>query len=142
MSSGGATITDRVLIINLHLTITDIMIQIVNRSVSSTAGLKVRRRGTADEPHTAMTCPAGATPDEYEEVDPEAYAAECAATEAEAAYKVRLIALIRERYDYDDEIAILANRDDGDATHAAEYAAYQQYRAHCKARARAEAGGR
>lgn len=116
------------------------MIQITNRSVTSTDGLKVRRRGSTDEPHGAMTCPADASPDDYEEVDPEAYAAACAATEAEAVYKTRLIALIRERYDYDDEIAILANRDDGDTTHAAEYAAYQQYRAHCKTRARAEAG--
>lgn len=114
------------------------MIQIVNRSVTSTAGLKVRRRGTADEPHTAMTCPAGASPDEYEEVDPEAYAAECAAAEAETAYEADVERRIRTRYTLSQELAVLRQRD----TKPDEFAAYNTYAEECKAAARAEAGRR
>ncbi len=72
--------------------------------------------------------------DSYEEVA----VADVPDTEAEGRYKASVSALVHERYDLDDEVALLANRDDGDENHAAEYAAYQAYRAECKARAAAE----
>lgn len=75
--------------------------------------------------------------DEWTEVDP----AEAADSEREARYKARVVALIRERYDADDETALLANRGDGDPEHAEEYAAWQAYREECKQRARAEVAG-
>lgn len=75
--------------------------------------------------------------DEWTEVDP----AEAADSEREARYKARVVALIRERYDADDETALLANRGDGDPVHAEEYAAWQAYREQCKQRARAEVAG-
>lgn len=71
---------------------------------------------------------------EWTETDP----AEIEAAEEAARYKARVVALIRERYDADDETALLANRGDGDPVHAEEYAAWQAYREQCKQRARAE----
>ena len=59
--------------------------------------------------------------------------------DAATAYKHRLVALIRLRYDIDDEIGLAANRGDGNADHEREWEEYQQYRAECKAKARAEA---
>ena len=74
---------------------------------------------------------------EWTETDP----AEIEAAEEAARYKARVVALIRERYDADDETALLANRGDGDPEHAEEYAAWQAYREQCKQRARAEVAG-
>lgn len=73
--------------------------------------------------------------DAWTEVEPAAQDA----IDAEARYKERVVALIRQRYDADDEIALIANAGDGDEAHAAEYAAWQAYRADCKTRARKEA---
>ena len=74
---------------------------------------------------------------EWTETDP----AEIEAAEEAARYKARVVALIRERYDADDETALLANHGDGDQEHAEEYAAWQAYREQCKQRARAEVAG-
>lgn len=64
----------------------------------------------------------------------------------EAEYKRRLSAAIHERYSIDDEIALGANANSpslladeaASADFAQEYAAYQEYRAACKRRIRAE----
>lgn len=63
-----------------------------------------------------------------------------------AEYKARVSALVHKRYSIDDEIALAANAacpalladEERAAAFADEYAAYQTYRAECKARARAE----
>lgn len=57
-----------------------------------------------------------------------------AARAAEADYKTRVVALIRARYDQDDENAILRQRD----TKPDEFAVYNAYVEHCKARVKAE----
>ena len=83
--------------------------------------------------------------DDYEELTMEQWnvAREDSAREAE--YKRLLSEMIHERYSIDDEIAlaaninsptILADEAKADAV-ATEYAVYQQYRAECKAAARA-----
>ena len=41
--------------------------------------------------------------------------------------------LIKSRYGVDDEIAIINNKDSGEAKYLAEYEEYQQFRAECKA---------
>lgn len=51
-----------------------------------------------------------------------------------AEYKARVVALVRERYDADDETAILRQRD----SKPQEFAEYYAYVEGCKARARAE----
>ena len=65
----------------------------------------------------------------YEEI-----AVEDIPAQSEADYKARVISLIRARYDADDEIALLRQRD----TKPDEYAAYNAYVEQCKAEARAE----
>lgn len=70
----------------------------------------------------------------YEAVTLEAAEAVKAARAAEAVYKSRVVALIRARYDQDDENAILRQRD----TKPGEFAAYNAYVEDCKAKVRAE----
>lgn len=70
----------------------------------------------------------------YEAVTLEAAEAIKAARAAEAAYKSRVVALIRARYDQDDENAILRQRD----TKPGEFAAYNAYVEDCKTKVRAE----
>ena len=70
----------------------------------------------------------------YEAVTLEAAEAIKAARAAEAAYKSRVVALIRARYDQDDENAILRQRD----TKPGEFAAYNTYVEDCKTRVKAE----
>lgn len=61
----------------------------------------------------------------------------------ETEYKAKVAALVHERYSIDDEIALAANAnapmlladESAAAAFAEEYAAYQTYRAECKARA-------
>lgn len=69
----------------------------------------------------------------YEAVTLEAAEAVKAARAAEAVYKSRVVALIRARYDQDDENAILRQRD----TKPGEFAAYNAYVEDCKAEAKA-----
>ena len=71
---------------------------------------------------------------DYEAVTLEAAAAVKAARAAGAAYKSRVVALIRARYDQDDENAILRQRD----TKPGEFAAYNAYVEDCKTKVRAE----
>ena len=71
---------------------------------------------------------------DYEAVTLEAAEAVKAARAAEAAYKSRVVALIRARYDQDDENAILRQRD----TKPGEFAAYNAYVEDCKTKVRAE----
>lgn len=71
---------------------------------------------------------------DYEAVTLEAAEAVKAARAAEAAYKSRVVALIRARYDQDDENAILRQRD----TKPGEFAAYNTYVEDCKTKVRAE----
>ena len=70
----------------------------------------------------------------YEAVTLEAAEAVKAARAAEAVYKSRVVALIRARYDQDDENAILRQRD----TKPGEFAAYNAYVEDCKTRVKAE----
>lgn len=70
----------------------------------------------------------------YEAVTLEAAETIKAARAAEAAYKSRVVALIRARYDQDDENAILRQRD----TKPGEFAAYNAYVEDCKTRVKAE----
>lgn len=70
----------------------------------------------------------------YEAVTLEAAEAVKAARAAEAVYKSRVVALIRARYDQDDENAILRQRD----TKPGEFAAYNAYVEDCKTKVRAE----
>lgn len=65
----------------------------------------------------------------YEEI-----AVEDIPSQFEADYKARVISLIRARYDADDEIALLRQRD----TKPDEYAAYNAYVEQCKAETREE----
>lgn len=56
----------------------------------------------------------------------------------EAVYGAEVARLVAERYSVAQELALINNAmAGGDEAHAAEYAAYQAYRAECKARARA-----
>ena len=71
---------------------------------------------------------------DYEAVTHEAAEAVKAARAAEAVYKSRVVALIRARYDQDDENAILRQRD----TKPGEFAAYNAYVEDCKTKVRAE----
>lgn len=71
---------------------------------------------------------------DYEAVTLEAAEAVKAARAAEAVYKSRVVALIRARYDQDDENAILRQRD----TKPGEFAAYNAYVEDCKTKVRAE----
>ena len=68
----------------------------------------------------------------YEAVTLEAAEAIKAARAAEAAYKSRVVALIRARYSLDAELAILRQRD----TKPSEFAAYNAFAEQCKAQAR------
>ena len=71
---------------------------------------------------------------DYEAVTLEAAETIKAARATEAAYKSRVVALIRARYDQDDENAILRQRD----TKPGEFAAYNTYVEDCKTKVRAE----
>lgn len=70
--------------------------------------------------------------DEWEEISDDEAARLTAARESEAAYKQRIIALIRTRYDQDDETAILRQR----YTKPDEFAEYNAFAEQCKARAK------
>lgn len=82
--------------------------------------------------------------DDYEELTMEQWEAAREAAAREAEYTRLLREMIHERYSIDDEIALGANinseevlADEAKADAAAEeYAAYQQYRAECKRRAK------
>ncbi len=81
-------------------------------------------------PNSIMLLP-GESVDMYEEV-----AARPAFTDAD--YKTKVSELIHQRYDLDDEIALLNNVrvEDPKPEHLAEYADYQAYREECKQRAK------
>lgn len=54
--------------------------------------------------------------------------------EAKAINKEKITkSLIKSRYGLDDEIAIINNKDSGEAKYLVEYEEYQQFRADCKA---------
>ena len=72
-------------------------------------------------------------PDAWEELTEDEATSLTAARTAEAAYKSRIIALIRARYDQDDETAILRQRD----SKPDEFAEYNAFAEQCKAEARA-----
>lgn len=57
---------------------------------------------------------------------------------ANIAYPQRVRKYIAERYSVEDELAILNNYATDPQKYAEEYAQYQQWRAECKARAKAE----
>lgn len=86
------------------------------------------------------------SPDNYEEIPFEEYDAAVLAQYKKEEYSRRLSAAIHERYSLDDEMALAANinspmllADESAANNfAEEYAAYQAYRAECKARIREE----
>ena len=73
-------------------------------------------------------------PEEWEEIAVADIQAAEQAREAKAAYKSRVITLIRQRYDNDDETAILRQRD----TKPDEFVAYNTYVEQCKAQAKLE----
>ena len=73
-------------------------------------------------------------PEEWEEIAVADIRAAEQAREAKATYKSRVISLIRQRYDNDDETAILRQRD----TKPDEFVAYNTYVEQCKAQAKLE----
>lgn len=115
-------------------------------------GMKLRLRGSKDEPVSKMPVAVGRTLADYEEIALEDYEREKAEAARMAAYKARVVELIRQRYDADDEAALIHNffaaqtaTADEDAqahaeaeTHAGEYLGYLTFRQECKARAKSE----
>lgn len=100
--------------------------------LDSADGHILHRIGSDD--YTTLHHARATSPDEWEEISEGEATSLTAAREAEAAYKQRIIALIRARYDQDDETAILRQRD----TKPDEFAEYNAFVEDCKARARAE----
>lgn len=101
--------------------------------------------GPKDAPRRA-TVPTVDAAAGYEEITAEEYAARRLDEYKRREYKNRLSAAVHERYGLDDEVALVANLnapmllDDEEKAQevAAEWEAYQAYRAECKARVRAE----
>lgn len=60
--------------------------------------------------------------------------------EGKADYDGIVSALVTDRYSMDAQIALLANRGDGNAEHQSEYEAFEAYRDECKAMAKAALG--
>lgn len=101
-------------------------------AVDTDADHILHRIGSDD--YTAIRHIMAKDPDAWEEISEAEATSRTAARTAEAAYKSRIIALIRQRYDQDDETAILRQRD----TKPDEFATYNAFAEQCKARARAE----
>lgn len=104
------------------------MLQITDYIITTdnTSATKVRRLSDGMV-RSAFTIVPPATEADFEEV-----AADTPDAMNPAAYKARLIAMIRERYDSDDETALLRQRD----TKPEEFADYNAYVERCKAIAR------
>lgn len=99
-------------------------------TLDSADGHILHRKGSED--YTPIHHARVTSPDEWEEI-PEAEATNLtAARTAEASYKQRIITLIRQRYDQDDETAILRQRD----SKPDEFAEYNAFVEDCKARAK------
>lgn len=92
----------------------------------------LHRIGSADFPEIRHTHVADADLPAWEEIALAEAEAVKQAREAEAAYKARVVALIRVRYDADAELAILRQRD----TKPEEFAAYNAFAESCKADAK------
>lgn len=98
--------------------------------LDSADGHILHRKGSED--YTHLRHARVTSPDEWEEISEDEATSLTAARESEAAYKQRIIALIRTRYDQDDETAILRQRD----TKPDEFAEYNAFAEDCKARAK------
>lgn len=81
-----------------------------------------------DDPHSDVTDATVTNPDAYEEVPRNSIP-----SYTKADYKAKVVELVRERYDQDDECAILRQRD----TKPDEFAAYNAYVEQCKLNAKA-----
>lgn len=92
----------------------------------------LHRIGSADFTEIRHTHVADADLPAWEEIALADAEAAKLARDAEAAYKARVVALIRVRYDADDETAILRQRD----TKPEEFAAYNAFAESCKADAK------
>lgn len=90
----------------------------------------LHRKGSDD--YTPLRHARVTSPDEWEEISEAEASSLTAARESEAAYKQRIIALIRTRYDQDDETAILRQRD----SKPDEFEAYNSFVEQCKDEAR------
>ena len=99
-------------------------------AVDTDADHILHRIGSDD--YTAIRHIMAKDPDAWEELTEAEASILTAARESEAAYKQRIIALIRTRYDQDDETAILRQRD----TKPDEFAEYNAFVEDCKSRAR------
>lgn len=113
------------------------MIKIENGEVMSTSeGMVVRRKGQ-NGGYRRMTALPADKPEDFEEVWMEAVKAAEAEAELRGEYRQRVNALVRERYDTEEELALLrkAIAGNGDAEEFDEYNAYVEG---CKARAREE----
>lgn len=82
----------------------------------------------------AMSLPAHYSEEDYEEYHRSDYEAAQAEERYQDEYKKQVVALIRSRYDADDEAAILRQRD----TKPDEFEAYNAYCEECKRLAKAE----
>lgn len=100
--------------------------------LDSADGHILHRKGSED--YTPLRHARVVNPDEWEEISEDEATSLTAARTAEAAYKQRIITLIRARYDQDDETAILRQRD----TKPDEFAEYNAFVEECKSKARAE----
>lgn len=98
--------------------------------LDSADGHILHRKGSED--YTPLRHARVTSPDEWEEISEDEATSLTAARTAEAAYKSRIISLIRARYDQDDETAILRQRD----TKPDEFAEYNAFVEDCKARAK------
>ena len=98
--------------------------------LDSADGHILHRIGSED--YTPLRHARVTSPDEWEEISDFDANSLTAARTAEAAYKQRIISLIRARYDQDDETAILRQRD----TKPDEFATYNDFAEQCKERAR------
>lgn len=99
----------------------------------------LHRIGDSEYPEVRHLTVRAAEADSYEELTNEEREAVLRERELRAEYRRRLAAAIHERYSVDDELALAANIAAGATEERqAEYAAYQQYRAECKARVRGE----
>lgn len=92
----------------------------------------LHRKGSADFPEIRHTHVADADLPAWEEIALAEAEAVKQAREAEAAYKARVVALIRVRYDADDETAILRQRD----SKPEEFTEYNAFVEECKADAK------
>lgn len=101
--------------------------------VMSDCGKMVHRKG--EPPHIAYNkigCSSNAKPEDFEEVDRSDFEAANEYLSRRQAYKKQLVALIRNKYDADDETAILRQRD----TKPEEFDEYNAFVEECKETAR------